>query len=188
MDNGANGGNGGGFAGGADSFGAPQSFSEATTKPEADKRRDDTKKALGQMAVGYVDLTGTEIDKTTYNELKGGVDRFKEGKEGTDLNALADWRDKLMTESLDRSFNRKFGGKAVDIAQNEILEFDKLREDVAHSGESDTGADTRINVGADTTSNAGLNTTDTMFNTGVDTPSAESELVSELNLGGSKAA
>lgn len=161
MDNGANGGNGGGFAGGANSFGVPQSFSEAMTKSETDKRRDDTKKALGQMAVGYVDLTGEEMDKTTYNELKGGVDKFKEGKEGIDLNALADWRDKLMTESLDRSFNRKFGGKVVDIAQNEILEFDKLREDATFSGESDAG------VGA---------------------PSAESELVADLNLGGSKAA
>lgn len=128
MENGVNGGNGGDPVKGI--FGAPQDFAEMVNGQEKSKLPDDTKKMMGQMAVGYVDLTGDEISKEDYKELEDGLAKFKkkgkDGKEEVDFHAMDDWRQKdLMVESLDQAYNRKFGGKIAEATQK-VMDFDAL--------------------------------------------------------------
>lgn len=148
MDNGANGGNRG-TAGGAVDFGAPNDASAdnfaKVVETDSSKVGHETKRALGQVAVGYaVDLSKDEIDKDTYKELKGVVASFERNNEANgekyvDLHGMADKRNEIMTESLDKNWSRKFGGAAVeaDSVDTEVMDFEQLANgitEVANQG------------------------------------------------------
>ena len=143
MGNNANGGNGGDFAVKSQDFGALENFAKAT---EVDgKAANDTKRAMGQAAAtGYaVDLTGEEISPEDYKEIKNKIgDGFKmktaSGQDDVNLHAMVDWENEMMAKSLKGSFQRDFGGKAIEAAKmaENIIDFTDFAKG---SNEAETG-------------------------------------------------
>ncbi len=155
MDNSANGGNGGDFAGMTQDFGALENFAKAT---EADsKASNETKKAMGQAAAtGYaVDLTGEEISQEDFKEIKNKIGSgFKmkgaNGEDDVDLHAMADWEGEMMAKSLKGSFQRDFGGKAVEAAKMaaNVMDFaDFAKGDNSGDAKNDNGGDGAAETG-----------------------------------------
>lgn len=147
MDNGADGGNRG-AADNAIDFGAlnnsgTDDFAKVV-EVDGSRASQETKKALGQVAVGYaVDLSKDQIDKDTYKELKDVVASFEKkneanGEKYVDLHGMADRRNEIMTESLDKNWNRKFGGAAVAASGTEVMDFGQL---VNEQGDGQSASD-----------------------------------------------
>lgn len=106
------------------------------------------KKALGQVAVGYaVDLSKDEIDKDTYKELKDVMASFEKknevsGEKYVDLYGMANRRNEIMTESLDKNWNRQFGGAAVEANDTEVMDFTQLANE--QDGAVDQGGEQAV--------------------------------------------